>query len=154
MGTAKTVCALVAAFTLSSISDALAINCVQYVRESTDFGLRGDAWHWWDSAAGVYNRGHAPRKGAVLVFERTKKMRRGHVAVVSRVVDYRTVLIDHANWASLPKDKGHVDRGVLATDCSGRDDWSAVCVWNKKARAFGSPHPTNGFIYPANSASL
>lgn len=148
MRMANTVCTLVVALSLSSIPNAFAINCVQYVKQSTDFELRGDAWYWWDKAAGVYDRGHAPREGSVLVFKRTKKMHLGHVAVVSRVVDHRTVLIDHANWASIRKDKGHVDRHVLAIDCSGRNDWSAVCVWNKKASAFGSPYPTNGFIYP------
>ena len=147
MGKQTTVLALVGVLVLASITDAAAVNCVQYVRAYSDFDLHGDAWHWWDNAAGVYHRGKAPRTGSVLVFKRAGAMRRGHVALVSQVIDRKTVLIDHANWASKRREKGRVERRVAAIDCSGRHDWSAVCVWNKLAHAFGRPHPTNGFIY-------
>jgi len=36
--------------------------------------LRGDAWTWWDAAAGRYERGHAPRSGSVLVLSRTSRL--------------------------------------------------------------------------------
>jgi len=133
---------------LAMIPNALATNCVQYVKASSDFNISGNAWLWWDHAAGIYERGKAPREGSVLVFKRTHKMQAGHVALVARVLDDQTVLIDHANWGSDGREKGRIQRGVLAMDCSSRHDWSAVCVWNEKYEVYGHPYPTNGFIYP------
>ena len=133
---------------LALMPEALAINCVQYVKASSDFEISGNAWLWWEHAAGIYGRGTTPREGSVLVFKRTRKMQAGHVALVARVLDAGTLLIDHANWGSGGGEKGRVQRGVLAIDCSQRHDWSAVCVWNEKYEVYGRPYPTNGFIYP------
>jgi len=148
MGKRTTAIALTILVALAAVPNALAINCVQYVKSSSDFNISGNAWLWWDHAAGIYERGRAPREGSVLVFKRTGKMHSGHVALVSRVLDERTLLIDHANWGSGRGEKGRVQRGVLAMDCSSRHDWSAVCVWNEKFEVYGRPYPTNGFIYP------
>ncbi len=61
-------------------------SCVPFARELTGFQISGDAWRWWDAAAGRYNRGRMPVAGSVIVLKRTGSMRRGHVAVVRRVV--------------------------------------------------------------------
>jgi hypothetical protein len=140
--------ALAIVFILASVSNALAMNCVQFVRAASDFDISGNAWSWWYHAAGLYDRGNAPRAGAVLVFQRTGRIPAGHVALISGVIDGRTVLIDHANWSTVGGASGHVDLGVVAIDCSRHHDWSAVCVWNKQYQSFGRPYPTNGFIYP------
>jgi len=133
---------------LAVAPQALAIDCVQYVKSSSNFGLSGNAWSWWDHAAGVYERGNIPRAGAVLVFERTRRMPSGHVALVARVIDDETVLIDHANWSATGGGDGRIRRGVPAIDCSLHHDWSAVCVWNGEFQSFGHPYATAGFIYP------
>lgn len=127
---------------------AQALNCVQFVRTTTDFDLSGNAWQWWEHAAGIYQRGGEPRARSVLVFKQTSHMRAGHVAVVTRVLDEHTILLDHANWGYGHGEKGRVDRGIAAIDCSERGDWSAVCVFNKKYGVYGAPYPTYGFIYP------
>src|SRR5690606_7209482 len=75
------------------------INCVQYVRSVSDIEVSGDGWMWWERAGERHERGAMPQPGAVMVFKRTKSMVHGHVAVVSELVDERTIRINHANWA-------------------------------------------------------
>ena len=144
----KAVIAFVAAFVAASVTEAVAENCVQFVKSSSTFELSGNAAEWWDHAAGVYQRSNEPRRGSVLVFQRTRRMPAGHIALVSRVVDKATILIDHANWSAIGGGDGRVRKGVMAMDCSPDHDWSAVCVWNEEFHAFGRPYATAGFIYP------
>ena len=75
-------------------------SCVPYARARSGIPLRGDAWTWWDAAAGRYERGRAPRDGGVLVLMRTSRLPQGHLAVVSRVVSAREIRVDHANWGA------------------------------------------------------
>ena len=124
---------------LALMPEALAINCVQYVKASSDFEISGNAWLWWEHAAGIYGRGTTPREGSVLVFKRTRKMQAGHVALVARVLDAGTLLIDHANWGSGGGEKGRVQRGVLAIDCSQRH---CIRTRSQASRACG-PHITS-----------
>jgi surface antigen len=145
---AKLAVGLVLGFSVLTTSAAQALNCVQFVRATTDFDLAGNAWQWWEHAAGFYQRGPEPHTRSVLVFKQTQHMRAGHVAIVSRVLDQHTILLDHANWGYGRGPKGQVDRGISAIDCSERGDWSAVCVYNKKFGVYGAPYPTYGFIYP------
>ncbi len=104
---------------------------------------------------GQYERGHAPRIGAVVVFKKFAAMRYGHVAVVARVVNSREVLVDHANWAPhRGRGRGQVSKMVAVTDVSPGNDWTEVRVWNASTRDFGTrTYPTYGFIYPASSRS-
>jgi surface antigen len=127
------------------------LNCVQYVKQTTDFGLAGDAWRWWDAAAGRFERGKTPREGAILVFKKTDKLRFGHVAVVSNVVDKRRIEIDHANWAPRGAGKGKVSTKVSVEDISPKNDWTLVRVWYDPANEFGKPYPTYGFVLPKSS---
>lgn len=124
------------------------LNCVQYVKKTTDFALAGDAWRWWDAAAGHFNRGKTPKEGAILVFKKTDRLRYGHVAVVSSVVGPRRIEIDHANWAPSGAGKGKVTTQVGVEDISPKNDWSLVRVWYGPANEFGKPYPTYGFILP------
>lgn len=127
-------------------------NCVQYVQANSTIKLSGDAWKWWTRAHGRYSTGAAPRSGSVLVFKQTNKMRNGHLALVARVLDSRTIAVDHANWAPRNGVKGRVARGVLVEDTSARNDWSEVRVWNEAAGSFGYPYKTYGFIHDGASS--
>ncbi|MGN6376249.1 MAG: CHAP domain-containing protein [Sphingomonas sp.] len=119
--------------------------CVTFAREVSGIDIHGNANTWWSQAAGRYNRGHAPKEGAVLAFASYGKMRLGHVAMVSKVVSDREVLLTHANWSH----PGQVERNVRAVDVSPNNDWSEVKVWYAPTDDLGDTvYPTKGFIYP------
>jgi surface antigen len=119
------------------------LECVEYVRDVTGVAIRGNAWTWWDAAAGRYARGMAPHPGAVLVFRKQLKSV-GHVAVVKRVVTDRLIVVDHADW--LKDGRIYADSPVM--DVSERGDWSAVRVWYTPGRSWGRRvYRTYGFIY-------
>ena len=90
----------------------------------------------------TYARGRVPEPGSVLAFRANGRMRLGHVAVVTTVVNNREIEIDHANWAG----RG-VARSVPVVDVSENNDWTAVRVGMGRSDAFGSIYPTYGFIY-------
>jgi surface antigen len=127
-------------------------SCVPYARSVTNIDVRGDAWMWWNHAAGVYVRSKTPKPGSVLVFERTRSMSRGHVAVVRQVISNRKVVVDHANWGA--GRRGKVDLGVGIIDVSPNNDWSQTRVWYAPIGDYGTTvYPTNGFIYPDQPGS-
>jgi len=118
--------------------------CAPYAREVSGIQIRGNANTWWGQAAGRYERGRTPKAGSVLAFEATRRMRVGHVAMVSKVVGDREVLLTHANWSR----RGGIERDVRAIDVSAAGDWSQVKVWYGPQGGLGtSSYPTNGFIY-------
>ena len=118
------------------------LQCVPFARENTGIELAGNAANWWDAAAGLYERGSRPEVGSIMNFRATGRMRMGHVAVVSNVIDARNVQIDHANWSG----RGVITRNVTVVDVSPGNDWSAVRV-ALGTGDFGSVYPTYGFIY-------
>lgn len=120
------------------------LQCVPFARDASGIELVGNAWTWWDEAAGVYERGSTPEPGSVLAFRANGVMRLGHVAVVSRVVNGREIEIDHANWGGY---RGSVARGVSVVDVSPNNDWTAVRVGLGQSDDYGSIYPTRGFIY-------
>ena len=122
------------------------ISCVPFARSDSGIALSGNAWQWWDHAAGVYARGQVPQPGSVLAFRSNPHMRLGHVAVVSRVINAREVEIDHANWWG-PGMQGGIAHNVPVVDVSEANDWSAVRVGLGRSDDFGSVYPTYGFIY-------
>ena len=125
--------------------------CAPYAREISGIQIRGNANTWWGQAAGRYERGRAPKEGAVLAFEATRRMRVGHVAMVSKVVSEREVLLTHANWSR----RGGVERDVRAMDVSAAGDWSLVKVWYGPQHGLGtSSYPTSGFIYSGKAPAL
>jgi len=122
------------------------ISCVPYARMASGIVVSGNAWQWWDNAAGLYARGSRPEPGGVLSFRANRAMPMGHVAVVSHVIGAREILINHANWPS-GGGRGGVSQNVSVVDVSEANDWSAVRVELGHAGEFGSIYPTHGFIY-------
>jgi len=121
------------------------LQCVPYARELSGIQIRGDAWTWWDSAKGRYARGQEPQVGAVLTMKKTRRLRLGHLAVVKRVVDSRTIIVDQANWLN----RGRIHLNSAIRDVSPKNDWSAVRVWYTPGARYGSrTYPVVGFIYP------
>jgi hypothetical protein len=120
------------------------MQCVPYARLASGIAIRGDAWTWWGQAdEAAYLRGQRPQVGAVLVFKRTNRLHRGHVAVVAHIVNHREILVTHANWAN----RGKVVHNVRVIDESPANDWSEVKVWNERTGKFGRSYPAYGFIY-------
>jgi surface antigen len=140
--------AVFAAFCAFWSLPASAIQCVPYAREVSGLELKGDAWQWWNAAAGKYDRGRAPLEGGVLVFARQGKMNHGHVSVVTQVVSNRVILVDHANWAPVrTRGRGSVTTNVPVVDVSAANDWSKVRVWYDAIRDYGHRvYNTQGFI--------
>lgn len=140
--------ALLSGLTAAPVLGATALQCVPYARIVSGVEIYGDALTWWDQAQDHYKRGSIPKKGAVLAFRPVGPMTLGHVAVVSRILDDRRVLIRHANWSS----PGAIEEDVLAIDVSDAGDWSQVRVWHSPTGQMGARiNPTFGFIYPAKA---
>lgn len=145
--------ALLTAVVLSALAvPAQAIQCVPYARQISGIDLKGDAWMWWNAAAGRYDRGRTPQTDAVMVFGRQGSMRYGHVSVVSKVVNSRMILVDHANWAPVRSaGRGAITKLVPVLDVSPKNDWSRVRVWYEPGSTFGSKvYRTDGFVYNPN----
>jgi hypothetical protein len=88
----------------------------------------------------------------VLVLARSSRLPQGHVAVVLRQVDARTISVAHANWGSRG-DKGRVERDVPIIDVSAANDWSQVVVWYGPIGAIGrTAFAAHGFILPPRPA--
>ncbi|HEY6432106.1 MAG TPA: CHAP domain-containing protein [Acetobacteraceae bacterium] len=119
------------------------VSCVPYARSASGIDLPGNAWEWWGNATGVYARGSLPKIGSVLTFRSNSRMRLGHVAVVSRIINPREIEVDQANWGP----GGHVSHDVAVVDVSEDNDWTAVRVELGEDAAFGAVYPTYGFIY-------
>ena len=46
------------------------LSCVPYARDRTGLQLQGDAWEWWQAAAGRYERSRRPRQAGTLLTTR------------------------------------------------------------------------------------
>jgi CHAP domain len=124
--------------------------CVPYARVASGVEIHGNAHTWWSQAAGKYERGREPRVGAVMSLPRHGGSRLGHVAVVSKLLSDREVLLDHANWSR----RGRIERGVRAVDVSANGDWSRVRIWFASVGDLGgTTYPVNGFIYNGGASS-
>jgi len=120
------------------------LQCVPYARAESGIDIHGNAKTWWAQADGRYARGQEPKVGAVLNFRPTGAMPQGHVAVVSKIIDARTIELDHANWSR----PGMIEHDALAVDVSEKGDWSVVRVWYAPSGSLGErENPTFGFIY-------
>lgn len=115
--------------------------CVPFARTASGIEIRGNARTWWAKAERGYERGHAPRVGAVMAFKPTRRIPLGHVAVVSKVLSPREVLVDQANWH-----RNQVSLGMAVKDVSSKNDWSAVRVESRPDQ-FGAIYPVQGFIW-------
>ena len=139
-----------AAVTPRIVTPARRLQCVPYTRELSGIPIRGDAWTWWNQAAGKYQRTHEPTVGSVLVIKRTGRKKYGHLAIVTQILNDREIVVSHANW--LNKGRIHIDTPVR--DVSARGDWSSVKFWYTPGNVYGrSAYPANGFILPPRQAS-
>ncbi len=119
------------------------LQCVPYARDHSSVKIHGDAYTWWDQAAGKYQRGAEPVPGSVMVLNNYAGPARGHVAVVRALVGPREIRVDHANW----QDDGSICVNDPVEDVSSENDWSLVRVYNLKAGAWGGKvYPVQGFI--------
>ncbi len=118
------------------------LQCVPYAREVSHIDLSGNAFLWWAEAAGRYARGNNPSVGSVLNFRSIGRMPLGHVAVVTAVLDPRTILVTQANWVP-----GSITNDVTVQDVSPDNDWTEVRVELGDSSTMGSVYPTYGFIY-------
>ena len=124
------------------------LQCVPFARAESGVEIRGNAKTWWSQAAGTYERGDEPRKGAVMAFAGTGGMPMGHVAVVKKIVSDREIRIDHANWSPINGRRGQIERNVRVVDVSSDGDWSMVRVWYAPIGDLGlRANPVQGFIY-------
>ena len=127
------------------------LQCVPYAREVSHIELSGDAFLWWAEAAGRYARGNTPVEGAVMNFRPIGRMPLGHVAVVTAVIDSRTILVTQANWI-----RGAITNDVTVQDVSPDNDWSQVQVELGDSSTLGASYPVYGFIYnqPDNGMTI
>ena len=120
-----------------------AVQCVPYVRAHSVVDIHGDAYTWWEKAAGVYDRSSAPVEGSVMVMVGYAGKHRAHVAIVRRLVTPREIRIDHANWLN----DGAIYVNDPVEDVSSGNDWSVVRVYNLKTGGWGVKlFPVQGFI--------
>jgi surface antigen len=118
--------------------------CVPFARAVSGINIRGDAKTWWKKAENHYPKGKVPVSGSVLTFRASGGMTRGHVAVVSGVINSREILVDQANWV-----RNRVTQDNRVVDVSPNNDWSAVRVASE-GNSLGRVYPTYGFIYQSH----
>jgi hypothetical protein len=117
--------------------------CVEYARMRSGLAVFGDAKTWWARAKNLYARASHPVEEAVMVFSGSKRLKRGHVAVVTAIVSPREIIVDQANW----QNKGEIDHATPVLDVSRANDWSQVRVWDIPSGAFGARvYRISGFI--------
>lgn len=125
------------------------LSCVPYARATSGIDLSGNAWRWWDEAAGRYVRSRVPEVGAVLVLRRHGDMDEGHLAVVTRILGPREIAVTQANWVA-----HRIEHGQPVVDVSPANNWTLVRVWWPPVRALGiTDYPADGFILPEPAAA-
>lgn len=126
------------------------LQCVPYARAQSGIQIRGDAWSWWPAAKGKYRRGAHPHAGAVMVFSRSKRLKRGHLAYVRAVISPREIIVSQANWLN----RGKIHEDIPVRDVSANNDWSLVRVWYVPGGVLGKGrYAVSGFIYPNGSGT-
>lgn len=125
------------------------LQCVPYARRRAGIQIRGDAGSWWHQAEGRFERGRQPRVGAVLVIK-SQGRSRGHLAVVTKILNEREIVADHANWLN----RGRIHKNTPIIDVSAEGDWSAVKVWYTPGNVYGKRrYAAHGFIHAATSTA-
>ena len=123
---------------------AAPVECAPFARALTGVALAGSGADWWWQAEGGYTRTEWPQVGSVLVFRRSGRLPSGHVAVVSRVLSRREIMVTQASWV-----RHRVTEDQLVIDVSKVGDWSVVRVWWPASGQMGlTDYRTFGFIRP------
>ena len=131
------------------MTPARPLQCVPYARRLTDIRIFGDAWTWWRAASGRYRRTRRPAVGAVLVLKRVRGGL-GHLAVVTRVLGDREIVVSHGNW----RNQGRIHQNTPVKDISFWGNWSLVQVWYTPGKHYGGrEYPAYGFILPKVSTA-
>lgn len=134
---------------LAAASRQPGLNCAPFARALSGIDLYGAADGWWQAADGRYDRSDRPEVGAVLVLRRSDRLAYGHVAVVSRLLAPRRLLVIQANWVH-----DELTEDQLAVDVSPGNDWTEVRMWWPPANAMGGhTYPAYGFILPPAPAT-
>jgi hypothetical protein len=130
------------------VGGTASVECAPFARALTGVQLSGAAADWWPEAEGRYTRSQTPEVGSLLIFRRSARLPSGHVAVVSRVLSRRQIMVIQANWVH---HRVTADQPVI--DSSARGDWSAVRAWWPPTGQMGSAdYPAFGFIRPDHPA--
>lgn len=117
--------------------------CVEYARLRSGFEIFGDARTWWARAKNLYDEITTPAADAVMVFSSSSRIRKGHVAVVTKVISPREIRVDQANW----QNHGEIDKNTPILDVSPSNNWSEVRVWDMRSGQFGGHvYRISGFI--------
>lgn len=125
------------------LRDGAPLQCVPFARNHSGVRIWGDAYTWWDKAAGRFERASQPKSGAVMVMKSYNTAQRGHVAVVRRVLNDREIVVDHANWLNT----GEIGLDNPVMDVSEDNDWSRVRVWYAPGGHYGGRvYEVHGFI--------
>ena len=132
------------------VTPAEPLQCVPYARKVSGIPIRGDAWTWWETAEGGYRKDSKPAVGSVLAFKRTWRLRLGHVAVVTKILNDREIVVEHANWLN----RGNIHKSTPVRDVSKANDWSAVRLWYTPGMIWGRrTYSAHGFIHPRHRVS-
>ena len=133
------------------VAPAKPLQCVPYARKVSGISIRGNAWTWWRTAEGRYRTDSRPAVGSVLAFKRTWRLRLGHVAVVTKILNDREIVVDHANWLN----GGQIHKGTPVRDVSKANDWSEVRLWYTPGNIWGRrTYSAHGFIHPEHRISV
>lgn len=129
----------------SIVSAGRHLECVPYARRVSGIEIYGNAWTWWRQAGNRYRRDTTPAVGSVLALKRTKRIRGGHISVVTATLSSREILVTHANWLN----RGRIHHDVPVLDVSRNNDWSKIRVWYTPGNTWGSHvYSAHGFIHP------
>ena len=131
------------------VGGSLPIDRAPFARALTGVQLAGAADDWWGKSVGRYQRAATPEAGGILVLRRSDRLPDGHVAVVTRVLSSRQVLVSQANWVH---HRVLQDQPVI--EVSARNDWRLVRVrWPPTDQMGIADYPARGFILPGRPVS-
>ena len=123
--------------------------CAPYAREISGIDIHGNANTWWGQAAGSYERGHAPKVGAVLAFQSD---RAACGSAMSRWCRRSSATAKSCSPTPIGRAAAGSSTTSRAVDVSAAGDWSEVKVWYGPQGGLGtSTYPTNGFIYSGHA---
>jgi surface antigen len=126
------------------------LQCVPFARDASGIAIFGNANRWWELAKGKYPRAKRPEVGSVMVMNGYRTTRRGHVAYVHKILNSRTIIIDHANWLN----DGRIYLSAPVRDVSPDNDWSQINVWYTPGRQWGArKYSAKGFIRPSTQVA-